>query len=380
MKFLKDKIFQVIFIVFWLCAPVFADSWTERPDASFHAHPLIEIVKSSRTFARGEIVKVLKPSSGGRSGLIKVMVASGENRGKTVYAKIFSSSHAAVQEKEGVNVIISYFNHHEEPQDIMIDGYDRTGMLVVLAAVFIGMVVLVGGRKSLYSLLALSGVFLLIKFVYIPAILSGHQPIPYTLVTVTAIVVMTLISIGGFGGKAAAAIAGSLAGLATSLAFGYVFYKAARISGFFMEEIQLLNYYSPVLGDKPVGFFRNFLLSVLVLGASGVVMGVGISVASAMNEIKAHHPGITTGSLFQRGMGVGKDVVTVMANTLVVAYLGAHLGAILVKSLHVDSFFQLANMEFFHVGYCQAVLGSAGFLVCAFITAWAGSLIIKDKT
>lgn len=357
----------------------FSDSWLEKPDSSFHAHPLNEIAVSSRTFTRAEIVKVLRKSTSRRGGMLKVVIASGKHRGRVVYAKNLPLiTNTVTDEREGVNIIVSYFDG-EEPGNVLVDDYDRTGMVIILFLIFLGLVVLVGGKRSLCSFFALAAAVCIVKFFYIPRILAGYSPVLYALITVACIVILTITAIAGFSRKSAAAITGSLSGLFAVLCIGFVIYKAAHISGFYMQEIQLLNYFSSILNGKPLCFYRNILLSILVLGASGVVMDVGITVASSMSKIAECNPGIDAGSLYLKGMAVGRNVVSAMANTLIIAYMGISLGNILVKTLHISSFLQVVNMEFVHVVFYQAVLGSSGYLICVLVTAFTCSKMLGKK-
>ncbi len=361
----------VLIIIICVCSTafsVYADSWAERPDTAFHAHPLNEIAVSSRTFARGEILKVLRKSTPHQSGMLKVVIGSGLHRGKVVYAK----NYTIIKEEERTNVILSYFDG-DEPENVLIDDYDRTSVVIILIIIFVSLVMLLGGKRSIYSLLALVAAILIVKFLYIPKILAGYSLLLYTLMTVVALVTLTIVSIAGFSKKSFTAIAGALSGLISVFFISYFIYKIANISGFYLQEFQLLNYFN----EKPLCFYRNFLLAILIIGASGVIMDVAITVASSMQEITFHNPGISIKSLYTNGMAVGKDVVSTMANTLIVAYMGISLGNILIKSLHISSYFQLVNTEFIHVVFYQAILGSAGYLICVLVTSFIGSIVIR---
>ncbi len=370
-KFLS---FLFILFIFHLPSSIFhlpscyADSWAERPDTGFHAHPLNEIAISSRTFARGEILKVLRKSTPHQSGMLKVIIGSGLHRGKVVYAK----NYTIIKEEERINVILSYFDGNE-PKNVLIDDYDRTSVVIILIIIFVSLVMLLGGKKSIYSLLVLVAAILIVKFLYIPKILAGYSLLLYTLMTVVALVTLTIVSIAGFSKKSFTAIVGALSGLISVFFISYFIYKIANISGFYLQEFQLLNYFN----EKPLCFYRNFLLAILIIGASGVIMDVAITVASSMQEITFHNPGISIKNLYTNGMAVGKDVVSTMANTLIVAYMGISLGNILIKSLHISSYFQLVNTEFIHVVFYQAILGSAGYLICILVTSFIGSIVIR---
>ncbi|MFC2061409.1 YibE/F family protein [Elusimicrobiota bacterium] len=372
---MKIKIFTAFICLLACASGVKADSWAERPDADFHAHPLQDIAVSSRTCARGEIVDIIRPAERSQSGLVKVVLASGKHSGKTVYAKNFlRGSRSYVLDKKGINVVVSYHDK-ETPDDVLIEGYDRLGMMILLIMIFTGLVLLTGGRRSIYSLGALAAGIILVKFMLVPVILAGSSPVIYTMLIVSVLIILTMIGIAGVSWKSLIASVSAMSGLLAVLILGSVFYDLAHIYGFCLEEIQLLNFAAPLIKHKPVGFFRSLMLAVLILAASGMIMDMGISVASSVKEVAIHGDGSDFRKLLKAGLTVSGDIVSTMVNTLVIAFLGISMSRIMVKSLHITSYFQLVNSEFFHIEFYKTVFGIIGLLICALSAVVMGALI-----
>jgi hypothetical protein len=56
------------------------------------------------------------------------------------------------------------------------------------------------------------------------------------------------------------------------------------------------------------------------------------------------------------------------------------MGSLLVRGLHIRSVRQLLNAPFFHVEFYQIIIGGAGFLMCAIVTAVAGSCLFSRQS
>lgn len=71
--------------------------------------------------------------------------------------------------------------------------------------------------------------------------------------------------------------------------------------------------------------YKGLLFSGMILGSMGAVMDIGMSITSFIFEIKEKKPNISSISLFKSGINVGKDIMSTMTNTLILAYAGASL-------------------------------------------------------
>lgn len=352
-------------------ADLFAESWTEPPDMDFYAHPLIEISEMNKIYATAKIIKKLSEDT--HKEIFAVRISSS---GDTVTASKFKEDYL-LKVEPGTRVLLGYPESSEEP--IIVD-YDRTAQLKLLVILFVITVLIVGGLKKLYGLCSLALGLLFLVFVYIPlTIKAGSMLLPGAIVAVLLIVLSTIFSLSGVSKKSLAALTGICLSSILILAIGKIFYSLGGITGFTMEPIQLLNYYSKNYAGEQFAFSRNLLVAVLIIGASGVIMDVSVCIASAMEQIVLKNPDISRRRLIGLGINTGRQVVAMMSNTLILAYLGAELVVILSATVYMGSVIQLLNDEWIYITAVQILGGSLGFFAAVPLTAVAAGWLMADK-
>ena len=109
-------------------------------------------------------------------------------------------------------------------------------------------------------------------------------------------------------------------------------------------------------------------------------MDVGMSIASSLDEIKIKNPTITYKELFTSGMNIGRDAISTMTNTLILAYVGGAITLILLFMASNVSFVDIMNKETIAQEIVSAIAGSMGVVYTVPITAFVYSLLNKDKT
>ncbi|MEA3506221.1 MAG: YibE/F family protein [Elusimicrobiota bacterium] len=373
----KKKTIILLTLVFLFPVPsIFAEHFYEDPTIDLHAHPLQAIKKSTRSYARAEIDEVIRPATRREAGLVRVTVTSGKHARDVVFAKN-AFYHTVLN--PGDNIVISYDDSKEGPENILVDGYDRTGQVVLLLMIFTAVALLVGRRKIIFPFMALVAGLLIIKIFFIPAVTAGRSPVVYSLVTVAGMVIITMFSIDKFKQKSVTAIIGAFSGLAALASLALLFYSLSDITGLYNDNIQLLQFLDSPLAAKGPRYFGQIMIAVAVLGSSGIIMDVAISISSALKEIAAVSKKVRFSGLLTAARQVASDITATMINTLIFAYIGASLGALLVRGLHIRSLRQLLNAPFFHVEFYQVIIGGAGFLICAIVTAIAGSWLFSRR-
>ncbi len=373
------KICSIVIVLFILFSVnLWADSFYEDPTLDLHAHPLQDIRVSSRSFARGEIVEVLRHSDRKEKGLVKAVITSGKYIRRTVFAETVSYfGGGGIKVVAGENIILSYLDGKEGPENILVDGYDRTGQVIILLTLFVAVALLVGRRAVVLPFLALIAGLFLIKLIFIPAVSGGGDPIVYALVTVSVMVLITMAAIDKLNRKAVSAICGALSGLGSLTLFSVIFYRLSDITGFHITIIQLLQYIDSPLKIKSVSYFRHLMIAVIVLGSSGIIMDVAISIASSIKEITVVSGRVKFSRLAASARDVAAQISVTMINTMIFAYIGASIGTVLVRGLQISSLTQLLNSEFFHIEFYRIVIGSVGLLICAAVTVVVGSLLLS---
>jgi uncharacterized membrane protein len=217
--------------------------------------------------------------------------------------------------------------------------------------------------------------FASIALVMIPLLYRGFSPAAAAAITAIAAVTVSMLLLSGPCAKSAAAIAGSVAAIALSALLAWAFQGLSRVSGFTTAESDSLLAISGRTGMK-VGelLFASFLISTL-----GAVMDIAISTASAAAELKDRNPSLGRSALFASGMNVGRDMMGTMANTLILAYAGTSLNAlILIYSLQ-RSANQILDSNAVTVEIVQSLSSGLAVVLCVPATAFFASTFLARR-
>ena len=121
--------------------------------------------------------------------------------------------------------------------------------------------------------------------------------------------------------------------------------------------------------------FTGILSAGIILGAVGAMMDVSMSISSSVHEVKQVNPNITVRQAIRAGLNVGRDIMGTMADTLIFAYLGAHMMTMLLPRIDFPEvgilypFLRLVNDEATAVAIIQAVVGTIGLVLTVPIAA-----------
>ena len=94
-----------------------------------------------------------------------------------------------------------------------------------------------------------------------------------------------------------------------------------------------------------------------------------MSISSSVHEVKQVNPNITVRQAVRAGLNVGRDIMGTMADTLIFAYLGAHMMTMLLPRIefpevgYLYPFLRLVNDEATAVAIIQAVVGTIGLVL-----------------
>ncbi len=254
--------------------------------------------------------------------------------------------------------------------DSFIAEHVRDNYLYLLALLFVASLVLVGGVKGAKAAIVLVLTGLAVVFIMVPLLLGGTSPVLASLLVSALVVCIGLLFISGPNLKTAAAITGTVAGVIVAGVVAVFFGTLSNLIGMNSHEAQLL-YFVPHLKID----FRGLLFSGMILGSLGAVMDVGMSISSAVWEVKAVKPDATLGHLVRSGMNVGRDVLGTMSNTLILAYAGGALPLILLSAAYNTPLQKLINLDVIATEVVRALAGSIGLVFCVPATALASGYL-----
>ncbi|MBY0360022.1 MAG: YibE/F family protein [Candidatus Obscuribacterales bacterium] len=308
--------------------------------------------------------------------LVQVEILEGPLKGQIfgITNEITDNPSFNVNAIPGKEVVLSVVQSDKSPAELNIADYHRAPALFALAGVFLAAYLIFGGKNGLKSLAGLLTAIALIGLVLLPLSLQGFNPLISSTLICVAAALVTVLCVGGFSKKSAAAILGTAGGVIIAGIASQAIIDSAPLTGLSSEEAQILR--GSVLSQPPE-FFAGLLAASMLIGALGVIMDVAISIASAVFEIKEANPELDSKELYRRGMNVGRDIMGSMTTTLVLAYAGSALPLLLLMA-HMPSI-KLLNLDLVATEIASALTGSLGLVCTIPLTALAAARLMRSE-
>ncbi len=361
------KILLFGFVLLGLVCPVFADEKAELPSETgvvenIQYEDVQDLQQGDNSVKQVALVKVLSGKFKGTERLIDNMLT-----GNPAYD---------INLQKGDKVILHVERKTEDiinadDVDFFIADIKRDNALVWTSIAFVVLLLLIGRKKGLYSLLSIIATVALIFFMLMPMILHGFCPIASAVLVGILSTIITIYLVGGFNSKSSSAIIGTSLSLVFAGGLSLITIYLAHLTGFAGEESMFLYSAHSELD------FQGLLSASMIIAALGALMDTGVSIASAINEIYETDKTLTVKQLFKSGMNIGKDVIGTMSNTLILVYLGSSLPLVLLSNnIDLQKFFNLNQVA---TEISSAIIGSIAILLCVPLTAIISAYLIKNQ-
>ncbi|MCW5822671.1 MAG: YibE/F family protein [Cyanobacteria bacterium TGS_CYA1] len=308
--------------------------------------------------------------------IVQIKVLDGILRGRTFEIKHEITDNPAFNIKVAPDqeVVLAISKQANNQSEISIADYHRMPVIAWLIVVFLALFLFFGRMQGVKALLGLVVTVLLISGVLLPLSMKGVNP----LLTAIGICLVSTASIvwliGGFSKKSVAALSGTIGGVIVAGVTAQLVIWLAPLTGLSSEEAQILR--GSVLVQSPE-FYSGLLAAGMLIGALGVIMDVGISIASSVAEISKTNVELSFKDLYQAGMNVGRDIMGAMTNTLILAYAGSALPLMLLATQIAPN--KLVNLDLFATEVASALSGSLGLVVTIPITAFTAAKMMSRK-
>ena len=247
--------------------------------------------------------------------------------------------------------------------------YDRTILLIGLAAVFVLLLILVGRRKGTDAGLSILFTLAFVLRVLLPALYSGASPVGMGLVTVLLSTAVTLLLIHGASMQCLLSICATMIGELIACGLFAVFSQLLHLTGFQTDSAEGLLLIAQNTGLN----IRMLLFAGMMIASLGAVMDVAVSVLSAVREIAlaAGRPGRKM--LFVSAMHLGQDMIGTMSNTLIFAFAGSALITMLVFCSYGVQLHQILSSDYLAVELAQGVCSTAAVILTVPVSAMIGA-------
>jgi uncharacterized membrane protein len=276
--------------------------------------------------------------------------------------------------RTGQRVRLAVLEQPGQPPFYSIRDVERGRPMVLLAALFVGVVVAFGRWQGIRSLVGLALSFAVIVGFVVPSILAGHSPVSVGLVGALAIMIVSLYLSHGVAPKTTAAVVGTALALGLTALLSAAFVSAATLTGLASDEARNANF---ELGGISL---RGLLLAGIVIGGLGVLDDVTTSQASLVSELHRANPAARTAELLRGALSVGRDHVAATVNTLFLAYAGASLPLLVLFVTANEPLGSVVTTEVVAVEVVRTLCGSVGLIAAVPLTTVLAAMLVREES
>ncbi len=311
-------------------------------------------------YAQATVVEIVEEDMGvdpdydyiriGRQRL-KFEITSGAYKGKSVEVNNYVTRTMQLEGKVGTRYIL---NSYDGFFTANISSYERSGIITVLALLFIGLVVLFGRQKGIAATAALLVTLLNVIFLFMPMLINGLPAILAAIIVVLISTLYTMVVLNGFCAKSLIATVCCTACTAFAGILAWLVSVIGNISTLNTPEAENLLFITENTSFR----IDNLLTAGILIASMGAVMDTCMSIVSSLYELKAQNPAMTSRQLLQSGINIGKDIMGTMTNTLILAFVGGSINLIVVYYMYSMPAISLLNTDFILIEAVKGLVSS----------------------
>ncbi len=307
---------------------------------------------------------------------LAVTIKSGRLKGETMEVQNYFGPLSGVPVSVGDSVTLTIKTRENGERSATVYEFNRIPFMAGFLVIFFIVIIIIGGRTGLKSLIGLVFTVICLFTILIPLLLKGAPTITTTFITCVFIAVVCFTILGGVHRKTISAFLGTASGALLAMAFGLAVQYLAKIDGYRLEDAE------PLLQLKYAGAvikIRGLLVAGIIISALGAVMDVAMSISSALEEVYSANPSLSRKELFRSGMNIGRDMAGTMTNTLILAFLGSEFTLIIFLYSRGLTFYHLFSTAFVSLETISGLSASIGMALAMPLTAWISSMLITKK-
>lgn len=279
--------------------------------------------------------------------------------------------------REGQKVVLSS-NPNAAQENVRYHIWDqyRLPNLLILTAGFFILVLLISGKKGLGSILGLGFSFLVIIKFIVPLIMAGQDPLLISIAGSLLILSVSIYLAHGLTEQTSVAVVSTFLSLIVTGLLSVIFVRLAHLSGLGSEDAYSLQ----VRFNESINF-QGLLLGGIIIGALGVLDDVTTAQSATVYELARTDKRLEFKELVRKGMNVGREHITSLVNTLVLAYAGASIGVFIYILLGVQTgdtpLWVILNSETLIEEVVRTLAGSVGLILAVPITTILAAFLSK---
>lgn len=325
------------------------------------------------TYYKARVEQIVEEGSKDANGvtvpyqIVQIEILDGNLRGKEFtidHGTIFSIEKDKFVKPGQSVVVVRTTGPDLSPVFQIIDSYRLPTLLPFLIA-FAAAVILLSGWRGIGSIIGMIvSVIVIVRFI-VPQILAGNDPLTVSIMGSMGIMLTTIYLAHGFSRQTSIALISTFLTLLFTGGLSVLLVKATHLTGLGSEDA-----YSLKLGLTAIVNFKGLLLGGIVIGALGVLDDVTTGLTASVFELKRANAKLSFSELFSAGLRVGREHVSSLVNTLVLAYAGASLPIFIILITNPNNYplWSIINSETITEEIVRTLSGSFGLIVAVPLT------------
>lgn len=238
---------------------------------------------------------------------------------------------------------------------------------------FFFVVILLSQWKGVGSIVGMIiSLAVILKYI-VPQILAGNDALTVSIIGCLIIMVTTIYLAHGFSAKITIAV---ISTFITLLGIGFLsalIVKASSLTGLGSEDAASLRF--GITGNID---FKGLLLGGILIGSLGVLDDITTGLSASVFELSKVNPNLKFSQLFTSGLSIGKEHISSLVNTLVLAYAGSGLPVFLMIILNTNNSptWLILNDSLIIEEVARTLAGSIGLVVAVPLTTFLSAYYI----
>jgi uncharacterized membrane protein len=331
-------------------------------------------ITEDKTFIRGTVTHIEseKPAYGGIKQQVKVRLDT-KNKEQVTATYSYQSQDKSMQKlKIGESVVVTKTMIANKTMYAVYDRF-RLPTMLILVVVFFVVILVTTGRRGIGAIAGLLISLAVILLFIVPQILEGADPLFISIIGCLFIMVTTIYLAHGFSQRTSIAIAGTFLSLILTGILAVLFVQLLKLTGTGNEDAYMLQF-----GQHAINL-RGLLLGGIMIGTLGVLDDTTTTQAATVYTLSETSKTLTVNDLIRKGMLVGREHITSLVNTLVLAYAGASLPIFIFFILNPmqQPFWAIVNSEMIVEEVTRTLAGSIGLILAVPITTVLAAFFCK---
>lgn len=258
-------------------------------------------------------------------------------------------------------------------QEYRVLDHIRLKPLAWLFVFFVLVIMAVGRKKGLFSLLGLLISIYLIAQWLIPAILSGQNILLVSVFGGAIISSLSLYLSHGISKQTTISLVSIILVLGLVFAFSSLFVWWGKLFGLGNEQ----SFYIQLATSQTLDL-RGLFLGGVIIGTIGVLDDVTTTQVAVVQSLRMENPALTVQQLFSRAMSVGQTHIASLVNTLALAYTGAALPLFLLFHMNQGQPWWITiNSEFVAEEIVRTLCGSIALILAVPISTYLAATVLS---